>query len=88
MKIMAIDKNELKRQLIEELNLENLSIDDIQDDTPLFGEEGVGLDSIDALEIIVLFDKYYNVQLSNPEEGKKVFESINTMADYLEKHIK
>ncbi len=85
---MKIDKTQLKKQLIEELNLEDLSVDDIGDDTPLFGDEGVGLDSIDALEIIVLFEKYYNVKLSNPEEGKKVFESINTMAEFLEKNIK
>ncbi|MBS1765768.1 MAG: acyl carrier protein [Bacteroidetes bacterium] len=76
-------KEELKKQLIEHLNLEDKKPSDIADDAPLFGDSGLGLDSIDALELIVLLDKHYHIKLSNPEEGKTVFQSINSMADYI-----
>ena len=81
---MSNIREDLKAQIIEELNLEEVSVQDIQDDDPLFGE-GLGLDSIDALELIVLLEKYYGVKLKNPEEGKEVFHSIASMADYIEK---
>ena len=76
-------KTQLKKQLIDHLNLEDLSIEDIKDDTPLFGD-GLGLDSIDALEIIVMLDNKFNVKISNPEEGAKIFQSVNTIAEYIE----
>lgn len=76
-------KEELKKQIIEQLNLEDKKPSDIADDAPLFGDNGIGLDSIDALELIVPLDKHYHIKLSNPEEGKKVFQSINSMADYI-----
>lgn len=79
-------KTQLKEQLIEQLNLEDLSPEDIANDTPLFGEDGLGLDSIDALEIIVLLEAEYNLKLENPEEGKKVFYSIDTLATYITAH--
>ncbi len=78
-------KLQLKEQIIEQLNLENISVSDIADDMPLFGE-GLGLDSIDALELIVLMENHYHIKLLNPDEGKSVFQSINTMADYIAKH--
>ena len=83
---MSVNREELKKQLIEELNLEELSISEIGDDAVLFGDDGLGLDSIDALELIVLLEKYYGVKLTNPEEGKEVFQSIATMANYIEKN--
>lgn len=76
---------ELKKQIIVELNLEELSPSDIKDDAPLFGD-GLGLDSIDALELIVLLDKYYGIKLSNPEEGKDVFMSVASMMAYIQKN--
>jgi len=76
-------KKELKEQLIEHLNLEDLNIEDIKDDAPLFGEE-LGLDSIDALEIIVMLDKKFNIKISNPQDGAKIFQSINTIVEYIE----
>ena len=76
-------KEELKKQIIEQLNLENITAADIKDDAPLFGD-GLGLDSIDALELIVMLDKFHGVKVVNPEIGKKVFSSINSMAEYLE----
>lgn len=73
----------LKQQLIEALNLEDMKPEDIDADAPLFGDEGLGLDSIDALEIILLLDKEYGIKLKNPSEGKSVFHSVKTMADYI-----
>ena len=76
-------ETKLKSQLIEALNLEDMSPEDIDTEAPLFGDEGLGLDSIDALEIILLLDKEYGIKLANPAEGKKVFHSVSTMADYI-----
>jgi len=72
----------LKVQVIERLNLKDLKPADIGDDQPLF-VEGIGLDSIDALELIVLLQQEYNIKLSNAEDGPRVFRSIRTMADYI-----
>ena len=77
-------KEELKKQIIEQLNLENVSVSDIKDDSPLFGD-GLGLDSIDALELIVLLEKYHQVRIIDPEDGKKIFSSINSIAEYIVK---
>ena len=76
--------NELKLKLIEALNLEGMTPDDIPDDAPLFGEEGLGLDSIDVLELIVLLEKNYGIRLATPQEGKNVFKSVAVMADYVD----
>lgn len=75
-------KQELKEKIIEQLNLEDVAIEEIADNDPLFGE-GLGLDSIDALELIVMLDKDYGIKLADPKEGKKIFESIATMAGYI-----
>ncbi len=75
-------KLELKEKIIEQLNLEDVSVGEIADNDPLFGE-GLGLDSIDALELIVMLDKDYGIKLADPKEGRKIFESIDTMATYI-----
>lgn len=75
-------KQELKEKIISVLNLEDVSASDINNTDPLFGE-GLGLDSIDALELIVLLDKDYGIKLTDPKEGKNIFQSIDTMADYV-----
>lgn len=75
-------KSKLKEQIIEQLNLEDISVSDIKDDTLLFGEE-LGLDSIDALELIVLLENNYDIKITNPEEGKDVFKSVSSMAKYI-----
>ena len=80
-----MDKELLKQQIIEALNLEDITPADIRDDDSLFGE-GLGLDSIDALELFVLLDKQYGIKLQDKEEGRQVFRSINTMAEYIEKN--
>ena len=58
---------------------------DIDDAAPLFGD-GLGLDSIDALELIVLMEKQYGIRLNNPSDGKAILASVNTMAEYIEKN--
>jgi acyl carrier protein len=76
-------KIKIKEKLIEHLNLEDFNQDNFKDDTPLFGE-GIGLDSIDALEIIVMLDRDFNIKITNPEEGAEIFQSVNTIAEYIE----
>lgn len=76
---------DLKKQIVEELNLKHLKPEDIGDETPLF-VEGLGLDSIDALELIVLMQQHYNIKIADPEEGPKIFKSVKTMAEYIKAH--
>ena len=76
---------ELKKSIIEQLNLEDMEVSDIENDEHLFGD-GLGLDSIDALELIVLLEKDYGIKLNDPNQGKEIFNSINTMADFIEKN--
>jgi len=78
-------KQELKEKIIEQLNLEDVAIEEIKDTDPLFGE-GLGLDSIDALELIVMLDKDYGIKLADPKQGKTIFESVETMAGYIKEH--
>ena len=75
-------KLDLKEKIIDALNLVDMTPADIEDDAPLF-MEGLGLDSIDALELMLLMEKNYGIRLSNPAEGKNVFKSINAMAEYV-----
>lgn len=77
--------NELKTKIIDILNLEDITVDDIQNDDPLFGD-GLGLDSIDALELIVLLDKEYGIKITDPKQGKSIFESVEIMANYIQKN--
>lgn len=75
----------LKEQIIDALNLEELTPEDIDENAPLFGD-GLGLDSIDALELIVILDKFYGIKLANPAEGKAIFKSVATIAEYVDKN--
>ena len=75
----------LKQEIIEVLNLEDVTPEDIDNDAPLFGE-GLGLVSIDALELIVLIEKNYGIKLKDPSVGKEIFKSINVMANYIGQH--
>ena len=77
----------LKNEIIEVLNLEDMTPEDIDADAALFGE-GLGLDSIDALELIVLMEKNYGIKLQNAAEGKAIFTSIRNMAQYIAEHRK
>lgn len=75
----------LKQQIIEALNLEDMKPEDIDENASLFGE-GLGLDSIDALELIVLMEKNYGIKLQDPSQGKEIFKSVAVMADYIQKN--
>ncbi|OFX23970.1 MAG: acyl carrier protein [Bacteroidetes bacterium GWA2_31_9] len=74
--------SKLKGEIIEVLNLEDVQPSDIDAEAPLFGE-GLGLDSIDALELIVLLEKNYGLKIEDPKDGKKVFFSVKSMAEYI-----
>lgn len=76
---------ELKASIIEALNLEDLTPADIDADAPLFGE-GLGLDSIDALELIVLMERNYGIRMKDAAAGRQVFQSVRVMAEYVMAH--
>jgi acyl carrier protein len=78
-------KKQLKTQIISFLNLTPLTAEEIKDDEPLFGD-GLGLDSIDSLELIVLLKKEYGINIQDPKEGRKVLVDVNTMVDYIEQN--
>ena len=78
-------KETLKKQIIEYLNLLDVTTDDINDDTPLFGEE-LGLDSIDSIELVVLLEREYGIKITNPTEGRKILVDVNHMAEYIKEH--
>ena len=80
-------KDQLKSQIIQFLNLTDLTPSDIKDDEPLFGD-GLGLDSIDSLELVVLLKKEYGINIQDQREGRKILIDINTMVDYIEQHRK
>jgi acyl carrier protein len=76
-------REKLKAELITQLNLEDLEPEDIETEAPLFGD-GLGLDSIDALEIIVLLEKEYDIKIEDPREGKEIMVSVETLARFIE----
>ena len=78
-------KQQLKEQIVKFLNLTTVKPEDIKDDEPLFGE-GLGLDSIDSIELIVLLSREYGINIQDPKEGRKILVDINTMVDYIEKN--
>ncbi len=73
----------LKSELIAELNLEEVTPADIDAEAPLFGDGGLGLDSIDALEIILILERNYGIKIENPAQGKEIFYSVKTLAEYI-----
>jgi len=75
-------KEQLKKQIITFLNLSPLTPDEIKDNEPLFGD-GLGLDSIDSLELIVLLKKEYGITIQDPKQGRKILVDVNTMVDYI-----
>ena len=72
----------LKEEIIEALNLEDVKPEDIDENAPIFGE-GLGLDSIDALELIVLMEKNYGIKLADAEQSRGIFVSVRVMAEYI-----
>jgi acyl carrier protein len=78
---------QLKKLIIDSLGLEDVTPDDIKNDDPLFGN-GLGLDSIDALELVVALEKEFGIVIADEEVGKKIFVSIDTLADFVAKERK
>ncbi|MBK8658289.1 MAG: acyl carrier protein [Bacteroidetes bacterium] len=73
----------LKHQIVEQLNLQQVKAEEICNEQNLFGPDGLGLDSIDALELIVLMQQKYGLKLANPADGQKIFQSVKTIAEYI-----
>jgi acyl carrier protein len=79
---MQISTHELKLKIIESLKLQDITPEQIDDDAPLFGT-GLGLDSIDALEMVVLLEKDYGIVVKDIEEGRPAFRSVKTLAEFI-----
>lgn len=77
-------KEELKQDIVADLNLEDVDPAEIEDDEPLFGE-GLGLDSLDAVELVVLLQKHFGIEIKDMEEGREAFVSINALIAFIEK---
>ncbi len=80
---MHVSTHELKSKIIESLKLQDITPELIEDDAPLFGT-GLGLDSIDALELVVLLEKEYGIVIKDIEEGRPAFRSVKTLAEFIE----
>jgi len=78
----------LKSEIIKQLNFEDLTVEDIDTDAPLFGPEGLGLDSIDALELILIIEKNFRIKITEADDGKSILRSVKTMAEFIEKKRK
>ena len=92
MKVPPLEKNleelrkELKELLVESLSLDDIRPEEIGDDDPLFDEEGVGLDSLDGVELVVMLQRNYGLDVKDMQKGREIFQSISTLADYVMKN--
>lgn len=77
--------HKLKCMIIERLELEDITPEDVSDDDPIFGA-GLNLDSLDALDLVLLLEKEFNIRIRDPEQAKKILSTINTLSDYILNH--
>ncbi|MFH0709567.1 MAG: phosphopantetheine-binding protein [Pseudomonadota bacterium] len=82
-----VEYTTVKEQLIEALGLEDMSADEIEDDAALFGE-GLGLDSVDAIELVIYLDNQYGIKIDNVGQSKEIFVSIRTLTDFINQNKK
>jgi len=82
-----VEYNTVKEQLIEALGLEDMSAGEIEDDAALFGE-GLGLDSVDAIELVIYLDNQYGIKIDNVGQSKEIFVSIRTLTDFINQNKK
>ena len=81
-------KRELKELLVENLSLEDVNPGDIGDDMPLFGDDGLGLDSLDGVEIVVMLQRHYGLDVKDLQKGREIFQSVNSLAAYVIENTK
>ncbi len=81
-------RDELKRAIIEGLNLEDLTPEQIDNDAPLFGEGSPGLDSLDAVELVVIVQRHYGVDIADMSQGREAFASVNALAKFIRERSK
>jgi len=79
-------KSELKQLLVDNLSLENLTAEAIRDDMDLFGDNGIGLDSLDGIEVVVVLHRHFGLDVKAMQKSRDVFRSINTLAPYVLAH--
>jgi len=74
---------EVKTKIIEGLNLEDVTSDELEDDMALFGDEGLGLDSVDAIELTLILEKEFGVKITNMAEAENIFASCKSLTQYV-----
>ena len=80
---MAVTSNEFKQFLIDGLKLADISVDDINDSDALFGDDDLGLDSVDSIELVLIIEKEYGIKISNTEQYQEIFKSVNSLLKYI-----
>lgn len=80
-------KTKLKSVLAKEMNLQKLALDTFDDDSQLFGDQGLGLDSLDAVELVIVIKKHFGIEIKDMQESKAIFASLNTLADFIDQRL-
>jgi len=81
-------RQKLKQIIITDLSLDGVSAEAINDDAPIFGKDGLGLDSLDAVELVVVIQKHFGILIKDMAKGREVFQSISTLADFIQSNAK